>query len=131
MPRICVVQINVADMDVAVDFYVRKLGFELRSRRSYPKVVELGQEQFTLLLYLVERPARVDYPKEAQILINIETANLEKDLERLRKLNVEVLHSAPVRCPVGTYAAIRDPSGNVLELLEYSADIPPSRPAPN
>jgi lactoylglutathione lyase len=119
MPRICVIQINVTDMDRAVDFYSNKLGFRVASREHYPQIVKLEHEAVPLLLYKVDREARTDYPDGAQTLINLETDDLRRDLERLRGEGVEVIQDAPVDCPVGIYAGIRDPFGNVLELVEY------------
>lgn len=119
MPRIAAVQINVDDMDKAVDFYVGLLGFSVESMQHYPQIVKLKASAFSLLLFNVNRPCRLAYPDVAMTLVNIETDDLRSDLERLRRLGVELLHDRPMPCPVGVYAAIRDPAGNVLELLEY------------
>ncbi len=122
MPRICVIQINVTDMDRAVDFYSGKLGFPVASREHYPQIVKLQHESVPLLLYKVDREAHVDYPDGAQTLINLETDDLRRDLESLRSQGVDVIQDSPVDCPVGIYAGIRDPFGNVLELVEYQRD---------
>ena len=122
MPRISVVQINVHDMDRAIEFY-ELLGFAVASREHYPQIVKLAHDDtngFTFLLYRVERRATIDYPSEAQTLINVATDNLAAALERLRSNGVDVIHDTPEDCPVGIYAAVRDPSGNVLELIEYT-----------
>jgi len=37
----------------------------------------------------------------------------------LKRQGVAILHDQPEPCPVGVYAAVRDPAGNVLELIEY------------
>lgn len=121
MPRISVVQINVHDMDRAIEFY-QLLGFDVASREHYPQIVKLAHDdaaRLTFLLYKVERPARIDYPSDAQTLINVATQDLRAALDRLRSSGVEVIHDTPEDCPVGIYAAVRDPSGNVLELIEY------------
>lgn len=119
MPKISVIQINVTDMDQAIDFYCNKLGFQIRSREHYPQIVKL-EHQPTLLLYKVDRAVSIEYPHVAQTLVNIETDDLASTLETLQKAGVEVIHKDPVDCPVGIYAAVRDPSGNVLELLQYT-----------
>lgn len=121
MRKVCVVQINVDDLDAAIDFYVDKLGFEVASRRHYPEVVTLAQPHLAMLLYKVREAHRVDYPVVAQMLVNIESEDLESDLSTLRDRGVEIIHDTPVRCPVGTYAAIRDPAGNVLEIIQYDS----------
>ena len=119
MPRISVVQINVHDIDRAIDFY-QLLGFSVASRDHYPQIVKLADddiERFPLLLYRVDQPAKIDYPHDSQVLFNVETDNLESALARLREQGVEVIHDTPEPCPVGIYAGVRDPSGNVLESL--------------
>lgn len=119
MPRICVIQINVTDMDAAIDFYCNKLGFQVRSKDHYPQIVKLDHDPIPFLLFKVNRAARIEYPFVAQTLINIETEDLRTTLERLKHQGVTVLSAEPQSCPVGIYAAIQDPAGNVLELLEY------------
>lgn len=117
MPRVSVIQIGVTDMQKALDFYCGVLGFEVESKDDAPRFVTLRNEP-TLLLALADAPARAAYPREAQVLLNLETRDLRADLARLRDAGVELLHDAPQPCPVGTFAAFRDPSGNVGELLE-------------
>lgn len=119
-PRICVVQVNVPNMDQAIDFYTGVLGFSIASRASYPFAVVLEQEAFTFLLAKCERSAVIDYPDVAQTLINIETADLVVSLANLKAKGVDLIHSEPQPCPPGFYAAFRDPFGNVLELLQYT-----------
>jgi lactoylglutathione lyase len=114
-----VIQINVNDMDKAIDFYCVKLGFQIRSREHYPQIVVLDNEPIPLILFKVTKEAAIDYGNAAQTLINIATENLVNTLEGLRAKGVTVIHETPERCPVGIYAAVRDPSGNVVELLEY------------
>jgi catechol 2,3-dioxygenase-like lactoylglutathione lyase family enzyme len=118
--RICVVQINVPDIDRAIDFYTDVLGFSVKSRASYPFAVVLEQDAFTFLLAKCDTSATIDYPHVAQTLINIETPDLAAALDDLKAKGVDLIHSEPQPCPPGLYAAFRDPFGNVMELLEYT-----------
>jgi catechol 2,3-dioxygenase-like lactoylglutathione lyase family enzyme len=120
-PRICVVQINVPDMDRAIEFYTDVLGFSIASRASYPFAVVLEQDAFTFLLAKCERSATIDYPDVAQTLINIQTADLVASIDEMKAKGVDLIHTEPQPCPPGLYAAFRDPFGNVLELLQYTA----------
>lgn len=52
-------------------------------------------------------------------MINIKVENLEKAMNDLRNKGVEFIHTSPQPCPVGVFAAIKDPFGNVMELLEF------------
>ncbi len=118
-PKICVVQINVTDMDAAIDFYCSKIGFRINNRDHYPQLLSLENEGVYFILSKVEKPAVINYPVEAGTMINIEVSDLEKSITDLKSKGVEFIHSTPQKCPVGVYAAIRDPSGNVMELLEF------------
>jgi len=119
MPKVCVIQINVSDMDQAVDFYCNKLGFEVASRKYYPDIVDLVHEGVPLILNKVANQTQIDYPDVAQTMINIETDDLAPTLNSLKEKGVELIHQTPQKCPVGVYAAFKDPFGNVHELLEF------------
>jgi lactoylglutathione lyase len=114
-----VIQINVTDMDKAIDFYSNKLGFEVSSRDHYPAIVKLANENVPIILYRVDKTTPSDYPNGTQTLVNIETDDLLRSLDELRRTGVEVLHDTPENCPVGIYAGVKDPSGNIIELVEY------------
>ncbi len=119
--NVCVVQICVHDMDAAIAFY-ELLGFEAGGRELYPQYVELDHvdvDRFTLLLKLV--PIRVPdyYPTGTQTIINIEVENVDQILDKLRQENVFLIDETTHPFPVGRYAAISDPSGNVIELVEW------------
>lgn len=118
-PRIAVVQINVTDMDAAMSFYCDVLGFGLESKKYYPSIIRLSSDNFYFILNLVSRPAAIDYPNMAQIMINIETPNIDETLSHLKSRNVDLIHQTPEICPAGRYAAFRDPFGNVLELIQF------------
>ncbi len=119
MPRICVVQVNVSDMDEAISFYGDVLGFGIEDRSTYPQIVQLRHEGVPFIMNLVSRPASLDYPNVAQTLINIQVEDLASAMSELRERGVDFVHDAPQPCPVGVYAAFRDPFGNVHELLEF------------
>lgn len=121
-PKICVVQINVTDMDEATDFYCNKIGFKINNREYYPQLLSLENSGVYFILSKVEKSAVINYPVEAGTMINIEVSDLEKSIKELKSKGVEFIHSTPQKCPVGIYAAIKDPSGNVMELLEFQFD---------
>lgn len=116
--RISAVLINVCDMEKALDFYCGKLGFTEHSRKLYPQMVRLEHDHIALILYLVPEAAKLNYPKTAQSLLNFETKDLAASIRDLTARGVEFIHRTPQPCLVGTFAAFRDPFGNVHELLE-------------
>lgn len=119
MPQVCVIQVNVVDMDVAERFYAETLGFKVQSREHFPQVLVLDSGLgVPFILNRVERPTVIEYPAVAQTMLNFSTANLAATLSELRRNGVELIHDSPQPCPVGVYAAFRDPFGNVHEFLE-------------
>lgn len=119
MFKICVNQVNVHDIDQAIDFYSKKLGFEVATRDMYPHIVPLKNAGIYFILSKVEKPTKIDYPKESQSLINFQTDDLQKTIKDLKAAGVEFIHAEPQDCPAGIYAAFKDPSGNVHELIEF------------
>ncbi|MBK8551141.1 MAG: VOC family protein [Ignavibacteria bacterium] len=119
-PKICAVQINVSEMDKALDFYCNKIGFKVKTRELYPQFVSLENEGVSFILSKVEDPSKMVYPSESCTIINIQVENLVESMSHLKSKGVELMHDEPKDCPVGQFAAIRDPSGNILELLEFS-----------
>ncbi|MDG6220379.1 MAG: VOC family protein [Candidatus Thermoplasmatota archaeon] len=120
MPEICAILINVTDMDEAIDFYTNKIGFKLAAKDLYPKMVELDHSGAILVLYKVDRKIDVDYPNVTGTVLNIRVDNLEHSMRLLANNGVKMIHDEPQECPVGFFAAFRDPFGNVLELLEFA-----------
>ena len=121
MFKVSAVQINVHDIDSAIRFYCEVLGFEIENREHYPKVISLKHEGVLLLLSQAEVPTRVDYPKQAQTLLNFRVnEDLCSLVARLKKKGVAFLAEAPSPCPVGRFIPFVDPSGNVHELVEFS-----------
>lgn len=119
MARVCVVAVNVVDMDRSIDFYSAALGFKVEDRTHYPEIVQLEHDGIPFLLQKAAAAARVDYPRQAQSLLNFETDDIASAVLRLRKAGAEILHKEPQPCPVGVFVAFRDPSGNVHELVEF------------
>ncbi len=119
MPKICVICFNVPDMDIALQFYRDKLGFEVEDDRYYPDIVELEHEGAPLILFRSGESAPEGFPNMARTVVDIETEDLASRMEELRAKGVEFIHEIPQPCPVGVYAAFKDPFGNVHELLEF------------
>ena len=106
-------------MDKAIDFYCNKIGFRVKTRKLYPQIVSLENEGVHFILNKVEQPTKTIYPSESCTMINIQVENLAESMIHLKSRGVEIIHDKPQKCPVGEFVAIRDPFGNVMELLEY------------
>lgn len=120
MTRVCVIAINVTDMDRAIQFYRDALELEVEDRAHYPEIVQLRHDGVPLILQLAKRRAAIAYPDQAQSILDFETGDLAAAISRLKKAGAELLHKEPAPCPVGRFVAFRDPFGNVHEMLEFS-----------
>jgi catechol 2,3-dioxygenase-like lactoylglutathione lyase family enzyme len=113
---VAVVSVPVSDQDRARDFYVNKLGFELkRDDSSVPGMrwVQVGANgaptTLTLVTWFDSMP-----PGSLRGLV-FTTDDLDADYARLTARGVE-FESPPQRQPWGTEAVFRDPDGNQFVL---------------
>lgn len=122
MKSICVIGVYVHDMEQALDFYCNKLGFKIHHAYDNNCLVHLENEGPALILEKTEKPTPVRYPDEAQIALGIETKNLNETTAHLSAKGVQFMHDTPQEFPAGLYMATKDPSGNVIELLQFRED---------
>lgn len=118
MPRIAAITIYVHDLDRAIDFYTKALGFKLRGR-PVPFIAELDHDEPALVLNQADAPSTQQYPNGAGTTVGLAVDNVVEKAAALRKAGVTVLHNAPEDFPGGKYVAVKDPSGNVIELLQF------------
>lgn len=121
MPQVCVLSINVSDMELAQQFYCDKLGFEV-SKVYDPTIISLKHNGISLVLSKAERVTAVEYPAESQVVPGIQTDDIVKTMVSFRAMGVEFVYDTPLPCPPGLYNAFKDPFGNVFELIEFRED---------
>jgi len=116
-------QINVTNLKEAIEWYTEILGFEVSKNHYYPpRAVDLVQKgNIRLLLYQVEKPTVLDYPKQAQSIIVFKTNNLKEAMDELKVKGVEFIYDEPVEFPAGLFNAFKDPFGNVHEIVQLSS----------
>lgn len=115
-PEIWAVEINVSDIDEAIDFYTNTLGLQVAAREYYPQVVSLKNDGAHVLLYNVR--GRNDLrPIKSSPYINWQAPNLDKALEKLKTSKATDI-TEPVKFPLGMSAGFRDPFGNFMHVLE-------------
>ena len=115
----------VPDYDAAIEFYVGKLGFELREdtklseTKRWVRVAPPGAETSLLL-------AKADGPKQDAAIGNqtggrvgffLETDDFARDHAAMRSKGVK-FKEAPRREAYGTVAVFADPFGNLWDLIE-------------
>jgi catechol 2,3-dioxygenase-like lactoylglutathione lyase family enzyme len=123
--------IFVPDQEVAYDFYVNKLGLEVRTDATMDNgfrwltVGPKGQKDFEIILMLVGSDKEAD-PQVAEMLRTViakgalgagvfDTADCRKTYEELKEKGVEFL-SPPADQFYGVEAIFKDPFGNWFSL---------------
>jgi catechol 2,3-dioxygenase-like lactoylglutathione lyase family enzyme len=133
--RINLSSVFVLDQDQALDFYVGKLGLEVGTDQDlgfmrWLTVRVPGDPSRELLLELPGAPA-MDDPTAAQVRelvtkgagggwIGLATDDARATHETLRSRGVE-LTEEPTERPYGTDFGLRDPFGNAIRIIQFSA----------
>jgi catechol 2,3-dioxygenase-like lactoylglutathione lyase family enzyme len=118
MTSIATISIYVHDLDAAVDFYTTHLGFTV-SGRPVPVIVELANDGVAFVLCQASNKAKVSYPDDCATVVGFAVDDVDAALGKLSAAGVEIVTSAPQEFPGGRFIAVRDPSGNVVELLQF------------
>ena len=118
MSSIAALSIYVDDLAKAVEFYTQVLGFKVRSRPA-PVIVELDHDNPALVLCQAERRSAYDYPAGTGTVVGIVSSDVAKRATAFKAKGVKLVIETPQPFPGGRYIAVKDPSGNVVELLEF------------
>jgi catechol 2,3-dioxygenase-like lactoylglutathione lyase family enzyme len=120
MLEITMNQINVPDLEKAIEWYTKKLGFEVSKEHYYPpQAVDLVQKSgIRLLLYKVEKQVEIDYPNVNQSIIIFKTEDLKETMKKMTENGVELIYSDAIEFPAGLFNAFKDPFGNIHEVVQ-------------
>lgn len=119
MPKLSFTTILVDNMDKALEFYVGILGFEIiKKDHHYPEFVVVQQESYPIALHQIENLQAT----ESRVILGIAVDNLAETLDLLSTKNVKMIHTTPQKFFGGLFAGIYDPSGNMLELIQWDAE---------
>ncbi len=121
MAKICFTTILVHNMEQAVMFYAEKLNFAIIKRDHYPHFVLLQHDLYPIALHQVEKPTHHDDATQSQVILGIATDDVTASIQELQSQGVEFIHTTPQKFFGGYYAALRDPSGNVVELIQWQS----------
>lgn len=112
----------VDDVQAAIDFYTRHLGFAVRSVHL-PAFADVTRGSLRLLLSGPQssgaRATPADLGAPGRNRIHLIVADLEAEVGRLQSAGV-ALRSDVVTRPGGRQVLIADPSGNLIELFTPS-----------
>ena len=135
MIRIANAQLWVHDQDEALDFYTKKLGFEVRSDVTVPELGNFrwltvsppGQADVAITLMAIPGPPLMDEVTAAQVrdlmakgfagTLFFATDDVQASYEQLSARGVEFTDK-PEERPYGIDSGFRDPSGNSFRLTQ-------------
>ena len=135
--RIANAQLWVHDQDVALEFYTRKLGFEVRSDVTMPELGDFrwltvgpaGQDDFAIALMAIPGAPVMDGATREQVedlmakgfagAVFLTTDDVRAAYEELKGRGVEFTEE-PEERPYGIDAGFRDPSGNSFRLTQVT-----------
>jgi len=138
MIKIANAQVWVHDQDEALDFYTRKLGFEIRSDATVPELDNFrwltvgppGQDDVAITLMAIPGPPVMDDGTAEQVrdllakgfagAIFLTTEDCQASYEELSGRGVEFTEK-PEERPYGIDSGFRDPSGNTFRLTQVRA----------
>jgi catechol 2,3-dioxygenase-like lactoylglutathione lyase family enzyme len=135
MFRIATAQLWVHDQDVALDFYTRKLGMEVRADVTLPEmgnfrwltVGPAGQPDISIVLMAIPSAPVMDAETAEQVrvltakgfagTVFLTTDDCRAAYEELTARGVE-FNEPPEERPYGIDSGFRDPSGNSIRLTQ-------------
>jgi catechol 2,3-dioxygenase-like lactoylglutathione lyase family enzyme len=110
----------VDDVQAAIDFYTKHLGFEVRSHPA-PAFADVVRGNLRLLLSGPASSGARATPADAAVpgrnRIHLEVDNLDAEIKRLRAAGLE-FRSDKVSGPGGHQILLADPAGNLVELFQ-------------
>jgi catechol 2,3-dioxygenase-like lactoylglutathione lyase family enzyme len=122
------VTVLVKDYDEALDFYVKKLGFEKRADNPMGKdyrwvtVAPLGQKEIAIVFVLAdtrEKQARVGSQVANHVFFVLETDDCEGDYRAMKARGVRFF-GEPKEMPWGKEVVFEDLYGNRFDLLQIN-----------
>ena len=137
MMKIATAQLWVHDQQEALEFYTKKVGFEVKVDVTVPElgnfrwltVGPAGQDDVDIVLMAVPGPPVMDPDTKDQVealmskgfagTVFLTTEDCRASYEELSGRGVE-FSEAPEERPYGIDAGFRDPSGNSLRLTQLS-----------
>jgi uncharacterized glyoxalase superfamily protein PhnB len=136
-------QLWVHDQNEALEFYVHKLGWEIRHDVTMPEmggfrwltVSPPSQPDFAVVLMAIPGPPVMDSETAEQVrslmakgfagTVFLTTDDVDGDYKRLSEAGVEFT-TPPSDVPYGRDCGLRDPSGNQLRLGQLAPQFTPA-----
>ena len=122
MKNFAVIGIYVDDIDKAKKFYCDVLGFEIENTFNDGCILQMKSEGPTVIVEQVDKPSNAVYPGGSQVVLCVETDNIERTSKEFREKGVKFLYDEPQPFVAGRFMVMKDPAGNTLELLEFKRE---------
>jgi len=119
MTSVCVIGIYVDDIEKAVEFYCEKLGFKEVERYDNDCIVRLENAGPPVILEKVDNPSTAKFPGYSQVVLGVETDDIDTKFKELKSKGVEFVQDKPEAFVAGHFMAMKDPAGNYLELIQF------------
>lgn len=118
MSQVCVIGIYVPNIQEAIDFYTRVLGFEVNKQYG-PKIVTLVHGNLPIVLEETEQSTYKSDTTASGVVLALSTDDINQTVSSLKEHKVYFIMDEPTKCPPGQYIRFRDPFGNILEYLQF------------
>lgn len=122
MDSFAVIGIYVDNIDNAKEFYCDILGFEVENSYEEGCILQLKSKGPTVILEKVDRPSTAEYPGGSQVVLCVTTDNIDMTSKEYRERGVNFIHDKPEPFVAGQFMAMRDPAGNILELIQFRSE---------
>ncbi|AHH96761.1 VOC family protein [Kutzneria viridogrisea] len=113
--------VPVTDLDRAAEFYVGRLGFEVRVDIPGPhgRFLMVGPKHGQTTLVLTDF-SKLDRPAPGSVYVQLLTGDVDADVAELRTAGLTV--ADPQDAPWGRLAEVADTEGNSIGLLQAAQD---------
>lgn len=125
----------VRDYDEAIDFYTKKLHFELIEDTYQPEqdkrwvvVSPPGSNGTTILLARASRPEQdplIGNQAGGRVFLFLGTDDFNRDFQEMKRLGIEFVRE-PKAQEYGTVAVFKDLYGNLWDLVQFNSSHPMS-----
>ena len=125
----------VKDYDEAIDFYTKKLHFELVEDTYQPEqdkrwvvVSPPGSNGATILLAKASKPEQESFignQAGGRVFLFLGTDDFARDFEEMKKIGIKFVREPKVQ-EYGTVAVFQDLYGNLWDLVQFNRDHPMS-----
>lgn len=121
MTKVSIIEIVVSDMQAGREFYVDKLGFQVKSESYLPDILVLAHDGVDLVLSAGRADIQLDYPFSSGTRLIFEVADIQAVHADYLAKGIEIVDE-PRQIPPGQFLAFRDPFGNVHGLIQLRGD---------